>query len=118
MDDSFEMIKSMKQSIEAAKSELEDPDKTSFIIVMIAEEMAIYETERLLSSLITYNIPVHHIVVEQSGGVNEFDDSGDVDVPVALVTERAGCQKHQEWAEAFATAANDVVSDLVDQDDV
>ncbi|MBD3185582.1 AAA family ATPase [Candidatus Bathyarchaeota archaeon] len=64
-DDSLEMIKHLKESIEAAKEELEDPAKTSFIIVMIAEEMAIYETERLLSSLITYNIPVHHIVVNQ-----------------------------------------------------
>ncbi|MHA1682644.1 MAG: ArsA family ATPase [Promethearchaeota archaeon] len=64
-EDSFETIKKMKESIEAAKAELEDPEKTSFIIVMIAEEMAIYETERLLSTLITYNIPVHHIIVNQ-----------------------------------------------------
>ncbi|MHA1792851.1 MAG: ArsA family ATPase [Promethearchaeota archaeon] len=65
VDDGLEAFEKLKSAIEIAKEELEDPDKTSFVIVMISEEMAIYETERLLSSLITYNIPVQHIIVNQ-----------------------------------------------------
>ncbi|MHA1369397.1 MAG: ArsA family ATPase [Promethearchaeota archaeon] len=64
-DGALEMMKRLKSSIEMAKDELEDPRRTSFVIVMIAEEMAIYETERLLSSLITYNIPARHIIINQ-----------------------------------------------------
>ncbi|MBN2154042.1 MAG: ArsA family ATPase [Candidatus Lokiarchaeota archaeon] len=63
--DALESIERLKKSIEAAKGELQDPARTSFVIVMIAEDMAIYETERLLSALISYQIPSSHIVVNQ-----------------------------------------------------
>ncbi|MFX0102105.1 MAG: ArsA family ATPase [Candidatus Hodarchaeota archaeon] len=63
--DTMEAFERLKSAIESAKGELEDPDKTSFVIVMISEDMAIYETERLLSSLITYNIPSDRIIVNQ-----------------------------------------------------
>lgn len=63
--DPMDSIQHLKDSIEAAKDELQDPAKTSFVIVMIPEDMAIYETERLLSALISYEIPAHHIIVNQ-----------------------------------------------------
>ncbi|MEM2109739.1 MAG: ArsA family ATPase [Candidatus Odinarchaeota archaeon] len=62
-DDSLEKLETLKKNIEAASSELSDPNKTSFIVVMIPEAMAIYETERLLSTLYEYEIPVDHILV-------------------------------------------------------
>jgi arsenite-transporting ATPase len=65
LDDSMEGFEHLKTSIEAAKSELENPERTTFVVVMISEEMAIYETERLLSALMEYNIPVSHIIVNQ-----------------------------------------------------
>ena len=64
-EDEFEAFQHLKDTIEEAKVELQDPERTSFVIVMIAEEMAIYETERLLSSLISYEIPAKHIIVNQ-----------------------------------------------------
>jgi arsenite-transporting ATPase len=63
--DGMDSIEKLKGAIEAAKDELQDPTKTSFVIVMIPEDMAIYETERLLSSLISYHIPAKYIVVNQ-----------------------------------------------------
>ena len=64
-EDPMDAIQHLKDSIEAAKDELQDPVKTTFVIVMIAEDMAIYETERLLSALIEYQIPVRYIIVNQ-----------------------------------------------------
>ncbi len=62
-DDSLEKLETLKKNIENASSELSDPTKTSFVIVMIPEAMAIYETERLLSTLYEYEIPVDHIII-------------------------------------------------------
>jgi arsenite-transporting ATPase len=63
--DALDQLQHLKDAVEAAKEELSDPDKTSFVIVLIAELMAIYETERLLASLNEYEIPVQNLVVNQ-----------------------------------------------------
>ncbi len=39
---------------------------------------------------------IDHIVVQQSGGVDEFDDGGRIDVAVPRVPASAGRQKHQK----------------------
>ncbi|MHA1231221.1 MAG: ArsA family ATPase [Candidatus Helarchaeota archaeon] len=59
----LEMLEEMKSKIEAASKELSDPEKTEFVIVMIPEMMAVLETERLLSALYEYEIPVHNIII-------------------------------------------------------
>jgi len=64
-EDPFEMFKKLKNSIVNAKDELKDPSKTSFIVVMISEAMALYETERLLRGLYQYEIPVSNIIINQ-----------------------------------------------------
>jgi arsenite-transporting ATPase len=64
-DTSLELLKRMNDSILRARSDLTDPKKNSFIIVMIPEEMAIAETSRLLNELIRYNIPNSYIIVNQ-----------------------------------------------------
>lgn len=62
-DDSIDKLQVLKNNIEAAAGELSDPNKTNFVVVMIPEAMAIYETERLLSTLYEYEIPTDHILV-------------------------------------------------------
>ncbi len=64
-DNSLELLEKLKDSITRAKEDLTDPNKNSFVIVMIPEEMAISETGRLLNELIKYNIPSSNIVVNQ-----------------------------------------------------
>lgn len=64
-EDPFEMFKKLKNSIVNARDELKDPSKTSFIVVMISEAMALYETERLLRGLYQYEIPVSNIIINQ-----------------------------------------------------
>ena len=64
-DDSWEMLKQTKEKIRAARVELSDPDKTQFVVVLIPEAMAVFETQRLLSSLNKWHIPVSQLIVNQ-----------------------------------------------------
>lgn len=72
--DQLESLNRMKEIVENANKELTDINKTSFIIVMIPELMAIYETERLLSILIEYEIPVSNIIINQIAPFNSNCD--------------------------------------------
>lgn len=62
-DKSLEQLKNMQQVIRDARKILSDHNVTRFIPVLIPTMMAIEETERLLSVLYTYDIPVDHMVV-------------------------------------------------------
>ncbi|MBS7287581.1 MAG: ArsA family ATPase [Candidatus Freyarchaeota archaeon] len=62
-DKTLELLEKLKETIGVARKTLKDPNETAFVIVMIPEAMAIFETERLLSSLIEYEIPCDHIIV-------------------------------------------------------
>ncbi len=55
----------VKESIEIARDALQDPEQTSFVTVMIPEQMAIAETDRLLNSLFKNHIHCSNIIVNQ-----------------------------------------------------
>ena len=58
---------------------------------------------------------VHHVVVQQGGGVDELDDGGGVDVSVAGIAAGARRQQHGRRPQPFATAVDDIAGQLVDQ---
>ncbi|WXG40892.1 MAG: ArsA family ATPase [Candidatus Freyarchaeum deiterrae] len=62
-DHSMEVLEKLKDTIDIARGELSNPDSTAFVIVMIPEAMAVFETERLLTALNEYEIPSDHILV-------------------------------------------------------
>ena len=64
-DNALEALEKQKEAIEEAKAVLSDNKQTTFIPVLIPEAMAISETERLLTSLQEYEIPVSHLVINQ-----------------------------------------------------
>lgn len=64
-DNSWEMLQQTKDKIRAARVQLSDPEITQFVIVMISEAMAVFETQRLLTNLNRWKIPANHIVVNQ-----------------------------------------------------
>ena len=64
-DNSWEMLQQTKDKIRAARVQLSDPDITQFVIVMIPEAMAVFETQRLLTNLNRWKIPANLIVVNQ-----------------------------------------------------
>lgn len=62
-DQSLEQLEKLKETISASRGELRDPSRTSFVIVMIPEAMAVSETERLLQALYEFEIPSSHIII-------------------------------------------------------
>jgi arsenite-transporting ATPase len=64
-DNSWQMIQQTKDKIRAARIELSDPDTTQFVVVMIPEAMAVFETQRLLASLSSWHIPATHMIINQ-----------------------------------------------------
>ncbi len=58
-------LEQMKARIEKGRGALSNPKKTTFVLVMIPQEMAISETERALKQLNEYNISVEKIIVNQ-----------------------------------------------------
>ncbi|MCF2137483.1 MAG: ArsA family ATPase [Candidatus Thorarchaeota archaeon] len=64
-DDSWKMLQQTKEKIRAASVMLADEKLTQFVVVMIPEAMAVFETQRLLSSLNKWSIPVSNIIVNQ-----------------------------------------------------
>ncbi len=64
-DDSWKMLQETKEKIIAARTSLADSKLTQFVVVMIPEAMAVFETQRLLASLNTWSIPVSNVIVNQ-----------------------------------------------------
>ncbi len=58
-----EQLEGMKQRIKAAKEILSNPKRTHFNLVLIPEDMSIFESERSLEALADFNIPVEGVVV-------------------------------------------------------
>ena len=58
-------LEETKKQIDAAKAVLSDPDRTTFKMVVIPEEMSIYESERAIEALEKYDITTDSIIVNQ-----------------------------------------------------
>ncbi|KRX00101.1 P-loop containing nucleoside triphosphate hydrolase [Pseudocohnilembus persalinus] len=64
-DSLFENFEVMKKNAEKVAIQMKDVEKTTFIAVCIPEFLSLYETERLVQELATYNIDIHNIVINQ-----------------------------------------------------
>lgn len=56
-------MESMRGVITEVNKQFQDPDKTTFVCVLLSEFLPLYETERLIQELTSYNIDTHCLVV-------------------------------------------------------
>ncbi|MGZ0748233.1 ArsA family ATPase [Haloparvum sp. AD34] len=67
----------LQERIERLRTVLQDPNQTDFRVVMIPEEMSVVESERLVTRLGEFDIPVNTIVVNRV--MENLADVADVD---------------------------------------
>lgn len=64
-DKALEDMEVTKKKIKEARAVMSDPERTSFKMVVIPEEMSIYESERAMQALDKYNIHTDGVIVNQ-----------------------------------------------------
>jgi len=64
-DRALQDMETTKKQINAAREVMSDPERTSFKMVVIPEEMSIYESERAMKALEKYSIHADGVIVNQ-----------------------------------------------------
>ncbi|MBU3978388.1 ArsA family ATPase, partial [Patescibacteria group bacterium] len=72
-DKADEFILEMKKTVKKVRTLLQNPEKTEFVVVTIAEKMGVSETEDLIRNLEHMHIPSRHIIINNIFPQEETD---------------------------------------------
>lgn len=72
--DIFEKLNEIQKNVSEVNSQFTNPDLTTFVCVCISEFLSLYETERMIQELMSYNMDVNSIVVNQLLFADNEDD--------------------------------------------
>lgn len=61
----FSKLQEIQKNVTEVNTQFQDPELTTFVCVCISEFLSLYETERLIQELISYNMDVNSIVINQ-----------------------------------------------------
>lgn len=65
LDEMTEKMEALRETIAEVNGQFKDADMTTFVCVCIPEFLSLYETERMIQELNSYEIDTHSIVVNQ-----------------------------------------------------
>ncbi|MCJ1373769.1 Golgi to ER traffic- protein [Loxospora ochrophaea] len=65
LDEVLQKMESLRETIGEVNTQFKDADMTTFVCVCIPEFLSLYETERMIQELSSYEIDTHSIVVNQ-----------------------------------------------------
>ncbi len=87
----MEDLQELRERVEELRAVLRDPDRTDFRVVLVPEELSVRESERLLSRLDNFGVPVGTIVVNRV--LQDLDEVIDGPVPEGYVgPSHDGCE--------------------------